>query len=209
VNAYTAVALSMHRDGIDPQTIADQLGLAADEVNAMIAAHRQDAQPSASQEPPVASELSGPQEPATAQEPVVALDQDAPAELVELLAWGVAHDDPQVREDARGAAAAYTALRQRRQVDAELAQIEAEVAEAEERLAALRARESELRPKTKAKTARATRKAGRPERDHDPREVRAWARGRGLPVPDRGQIPGEVLDAWRQHHARPLQVLAG
>ncbi|MGH3173592.1 MAG: Lsr2 family DNA-binding protein, partial [Streptosporangiaceae bacterium] len=28
-------------------------------------------------------------------------------------------------------------------------------------------------------------------------EVRAWARARGLPVPDRGKLRPEIWEAWR------------
>ena len=45
---------------------------------------------------------------------------------------------------------------------------------------------------------------GEPDLDHAPpapapttAEVRAWARGQGLPVPDRGKLRPEIWDAWR------------
>ncbi|GHF40817.1 hypothetical protein GCM10010218_22790 [Streptomyces mashuensis] len=33
-------------------------------------------------------------------------------------------------------------------------------------------------------------------------EVRAWARAHGYDVPDRGRIPGAVIDAWREAHGQ-------
>jgi hypothetical protein len=195
MNAYTAVALSMHRDGITAETIAEQLGLTTDEVTTMITTHGE-----ADGEQPA----TAPAQDLTAGDLVVAvaLAEDAPAELTDLLAWGAAHGDQAVRDHAHAAAAAYTALRRRREVDAELELITAEAAELEQRLAQLRERQSALQPPAKA------RKTGRQGREYDPRVVRAWAKQHGRSVPDRGQIPKHVLEDWRQHTARPL-VAAG
>lgn len=33
-------------------------------------------------------------------------------------------------------------------------------------------------------------------------EVRAWARNQGYDIPERGRIPGAIIDAWRQAHRR-------
>jgi hypothetical protein len=33
--------------------------------------------------------------------------------------------------------------------------------------------------------------------DYDPKEVRAWARGRGLDVPERGRIPLEIVERFK------------
>jgi hypothetical protein len=186
VNAFTAVTLSMHRDGYSDQQIADKLGIDIGEVTEIIDADRaqQNTEPQASAEQPTAA-------------------REAPAEeipeLADLLVWAAAHDDQAVRDHAAQASAALAALRERRRVDAELDQITTEAAELEKRLADLRTRESELRPQPPV----------RKKRDYDPREVRTWAREQGLTVPNRGQIPKDVLTAWRQRQGvRPLQAVA-
>ena len=182
VNAYQAVALSMHRDGYSDQQIADQIGISREEVAAIIDADQQ---------------TPAPQD--RAEQPAPAPAEEIPA-LADLLAGAAAHEDQAVRDHAKQASTALAALRERRRVDAELQQITTEAAELEQRLAALRARESELQPQTKA---------GKPKRDYDPREVRTWAKKRGMTIPDRGQIPKAVLAAWRKRdQARLLQAVA-
>lgn len=41
---------------------------------------------------------------------------------------------------------------------------------------------------------------GPPEPDPSARELRAWARARGIAVPDRGRLRPDILAAWRQEH---------
>ncbi|MCM1974605.1 WhiB family transcriptional regulator [Streptomyces sp. G1] len=104
----------------------------------------------------------------------------------QLLAWGDAHTDPDIRDQA-----ALAGLRQRHAADQELTAITAEAEQLEKRLAELRAREAELAP------AKPKRKRGAYVRDYDTRTVRAWADANGVDCPRVGQIPKRVLDAWR------------
>jgi hypothetical protein len=108
-----------------------------------------------------------------------------------LLAWGDAHTDAEVRDQAARARAALAGLRKRHAADQELTAITAEAEQLEKRLAELRAREAELAP------AKTKRKRGSYVRDYDTREVRAWADATGVDCPRVGQIPKRVLDAWR------------
>ncbi|WP_445548796.1 Lsr2 family DNA-binding protein [Frankia sp. CiP1_Cm_nod2] len=39
--------------------------------------------------------------------------------------------------------------------------------------------------------------------DHDPAQIRSWARANGRHIGDRGRIPSDVIDAFRQAHATP------
>ncbi|MBZ2197429.1 Lsr2 family DNA-binding protein [Occultella gossypii] len=39
-----------------------------------------------------------------------------------------------------------------------------------------------------------------PARDHPAAEIRAWARGHGFEVADRGRIPGEIRTAFDRRH---------
>ncbi|MGW5042151.1 Lsr2 family DNA-binding protein [Streptomyces parvulus] len=178
VNAYDAVVRSMHRDGSTPEQISAVLEVPEEEVTAIITATKQD---------------SGSPVPAPAPAPVT----ETMPEVAALLTWAAAHDDAEVRTGGEQAAAVLAALSERRTVDAELEKISSEENQLEERLAALRARKSTLRPEP----AGAKRK--RHERDYEPAVVRAWAREHGHEVPDRGQIPKKVLEAWRQREEAP------
>ncbi|MGW1300394.1 Lsr2 family DNA-binding protein [Streptomyces sp. NPDC002514] len=108
-----------------------------------------------------------------------------------LLAWGDAHPDKDVQEQAARARMALHGLRTRHAADQELTAITTERQELEQRLAELQAREQELAP------AKAKRKRAAYVRDYDTREVRAWADANGVECPRVGQIPKRVLDAWR------------
>jgi len=171
VDAYNAVILSMNNDGHSDQQIADHLGIDRAEVTQIIDAAKG--------------------VPVLVPVPV----SEAMPGVAELLAWAAAHDDKAVRADGEQAAAVLAALRERRQVDAELEQITTEASQLEKRLTELRTRESELRPAEKNKK----------QRDYEPREVRAWGRQNGYNVPDRGHIPNDVLNAWRARHSPQLQ----
>jgi hypothetical protein len=184
VNAYNAVALSMNSDGFSDQQIADQLGTGRDEITQIIDAAK-------------AGKTSVPQAPADPAGQAQSPATDPVPEVAELLAWAAGHEDQAVRTHGTQASAALTALRERRQADTELELITTEAARLEKRLADLRARESELRPATKKK-----------QRDHDPREVRTWAREHQVPVPARGKIPDDVLAAWRQRSDGQTLALA-
>ncbi|MER7815622.1 histone-like nucleoid-structuring protein Lsr2 [Streptomyces sp. NPDC096153] len=106
----------------------------------------------------------------------------------QLLAWATDHTDPSIKAHGERARESLAALRQRHQADIELADLTTEEAELQRRLDELRSRKAELQPPPKNR---------RPERDYDPKAVRAWAREHGHDVPDRGQIPKAALQAWR------------
>ncbi|MFF4902590.1 histone-like nucleoid-structuring protein Lsr2 [Streptomyces sp. NPDC001068] len=177
VNAYDAVIRSMHRDGRTPEQISADLDVPQEEVTAIIATEQ------------------GPGQPVPA--PALAQITESLPEVADLLTWAAAHDDTKVRTDGEQAAAVLAALFERRTVDAELEQISSEEKQLEERLAGLRARKNTLQPEP------AGTKRKRQERDYEPSVVRAWGREHGYAVPDRGQIPKKVLDAWRQREDAP------
>ncbi|MEU3189500.1 histone-like nucleoid-structuring protein Lsr2 [Streptomyces sp. NPDC006992] len=188
VNAYTAVIVSMHRDGYSDQQIADHLVVDLTEVTEAIDAHQ-----AAGAEPETADAPED--QPAQREERV----QPAASGDEELLAWAEQHQEAAVRRYAQQAREALAALRERRSVDAELEQIHSEASEIEQRLTALREREAQLKPRTKQQ---------RTKRDYDPREVRTWARQHGFTVPDRGVIPKDVLTAWRERNAPSLRSVS-
>lgn len=183
MNAYTAVIRSMNIDGYSPEQISAELDVPQDEVTAIVAAVTE-------------TDAAG--------QPAPAPLAEAMPEVADLLAWAAAHDDKKVRADGEQAATVLAALRERRTIDAELEKITSEENQLEERLAALRARKNALQP------PRAGGKRQRPDRDYEPGEVRTWARQNGYEVPDRGQIPKKILDAWREREngTRPLAVVS-
>ncbi|MER5892369.1 histone-like nucleoid-structuring protein Lsr2 [Streptomyces sp. NPDC001876] len=107
-----------------------------------------------------------------------------------LLAWATTHPDKAIARLGEQARTAMAELRTRKAAEDELAQVDAEEQELRRRLQAVQARKAALRPRKK-----------QPARDYDPAEVRDWARAYGQPVPDRGQVPKAVVDAWREAQA--------
>jgi hypothetical protein len=107
-----------------------------------------------------------------------------------LLAWGDAHLDPEIQDQAARARAALAGLRTRYAADQELTAITTEAQQLEKRLAGLRAREQELAP---AKTKKARKPVAYPAA-----EVRAWASANSLPCPAVGRVPKAVVEAWRE-----------
>ena len=112
-----------------------------------------------------------------------------------LLAWGDAHLDPEIQDQAARARTILGGLRARYAADQELTAITTEAQQLEKRLAELRAREQELAP-TKAKKAR------KPVA-YPAAEVRAWASANNLPCPPVGRVPKAVVDAWREATGAP------
>ncbi|MFG2589080.1 histone-like nucleoid-structuring protein Lsr2 [Streptomyces sp. NPDC048438] len=105
-----------------------------------------------------------------------------------LIAWALQHTDKATVRLGEQARTALTELRTRKSAEEELAQVDAEEQELQRKLEAVRARKAELRPKRKAAAPR----------DYDPATVRTWARAHGYTVPGRGQISGDIVQAWRQ-----------
>lgn len=103
-----------------------------------------------------------------------------------LIAWAATHPDKTIARLGEQARTALQELRTRKAAEDELAQVDAEEQELQRKLESVRARRAALRPRKKA-----------PARDYDPAEVRTWARANGHTVPDRGQVPKAVVDAWR------------
>ncbi|MFB9464504.1 Lsr2 family DNA-binding protein [Streptomyces cinereospinus] len=108
----------------------------------------------------------------------------------QLLKWGDAHADPDVRDQAARARAALTGLRRRHAADQELVAIAEEREQLQQRLAEIQAREAELAP-PKAKSKR------KPV-DYPAAEVRAWAAENGHDCPSVGRVPKAVVEAWRK-----------
>ncbi|MFJ8804215.1 histone-like nucleoid-structuring protein Lsr2 [Streptomyces sp. NPDC102487] len=111
----------------------------------------------------------------------------APIPVPQLLIWGAAHGDKAIRAHAEKLEASLEALRKRYAADSELARIDGEAARLEKQLEDLRARKEELAPG----------KPARKPRSYNAATVRAWAVANGITVPERGQVPKKVVEAWK------------
>ena len=107
-----------------------------------------------------------------------------------LLAWGDAHLDPEIQDQAARARTILGGLRARYAADQELTAITSEAAQLEQRLAELRAREQELAPAKPKKTRKPV--------SYPAAEVRAWASANNIPCPAVGRVPKAVVDAWHE-----------
>ncbi|MGW1813307.1 Lsr2 family DNA-binding protein [Streptomyces sp. NPDC002125] len=105
-----------------------------------------------------------------------------------LIAWAVQHTDRSIVRLGEQARTALEELRTRKAAEDEMAEVDAEEQELQRKLEAVRARRAQLRPRRKSPAPR----------DYDPAAVRTWARAHGHTVPDRGQVPRDVVAAWRQ-----------
>ncbi|WP_404871042.1 hypothetical protein ACI1MP_38140 (plasmid) [Kitasatospora griseola] len=190
-NAYTAVTVSMRNDGRTAEEIAAELRIPLDEVHQILMAN-----------PPTGDLVATVTPPAPAVDLTDLNSVTVPVELIEditadqvlneLITWGQAHADKEVREHASAVRAGIAALRKRRATDDELHAAQSQIRHLEEQLQALRGRVAELQP-APAKTAPKKR-----ERDYDPKTVRAWAAATGVTVAPAGVIPKAVVDAWRE-----------
>ncbi|MGQ4486866.1 histone-like nucleoid-structuring protein Lsr2 [Streptomyces sp. SAS_281] len=109
---------------------------------------------------------------------------EVPLPVGKLISWAVDHD---VKGVARKGEQVRTLLAELRALyaDAEqIAQADAEEQQLLQQLKAVRARKEQLRPRRKASGI-------------DQAAVRAWARKNGHTVPNRGNVPGDVVQAWR------------
>ncbi|NUS26090.1 MAG: hypothetical protein HOV92_17965 [Streptomyces sp.] len=107
-----------------------------------------------------------------------------------LLAWGDAHLDPEIQDQAARARMALHGLRARYAADLELTAITTEAEQLEKRLAELRAREQELAPTKPKKTRKPV--------EYPAAEVRAWASANNIACPPVGRVPKAVVEAWRE-----------
>lgn len=125
-----------------------------------------------------------------------AKEEPKPLPVGKLLAWGEAHADADVRDQATRIRMSLAGLRRRYDVDQELGLLTLEEEQLRTRLAEIEARTAELAPAKKAKSTR------RPV-DYPAAEVRAWAAANGHQVSPVGRIPKPVVDAWRTATDQP------
>ncbi|MEV7217903.1 histone-like nucleoid-structuring protein Lsr2 [Kitasatospora cineracea] len=189
--AYSAVAVSMRGDGRTAEETAAELRLPLDEVHRILMANPPAGDLVATLTPTI--DLTNPDRVTVPVELIEHITADQV--LNELLTWGQAHADTQVREHAAAVRTGIAALRKRRATDDELHAAQHQIQHLEEQLQALRSRVAELQP-TPAKNT--TNK--KHERDYDPKTVRAWATENGIAVAPAGVVPKTVVDAWRAAH---------
>lgn len=123
--------------------------------------------------------------PRTPQQPAAGGTTSVP--VGKLLAWAEAHETRFVSRKGEQARALLRELRGLYAEAEELAQADAEEQRLVQQLEAIRARKDQLRPRRKTSAP-----------GYDQAVVRAWARANGHTVPDRGSLPGTVVEAWRR-----------
>lgn len=225
LNAFDAMALSMHANGDSTDDITAATGLSEDELTALLAAHGQEATvtPETPETPEAASETQAPAE-------TEALDADS---LQALLAWADRQPTAAVRDQATRIRSDWAELTQHRAAADDAQRV------AEDRVARLRAElkaaEEELRavmagtPLTVALPAptpapvdvavattvtetvtavptpiRSGMGSGRTKEELA--DVRVWARAKGYTVADKGMIKKAILDAYDAAHEAPAAM---
>ncbi|MFJ4569009.1 histone-like nucleoid-structuring protein Lsr2 [Streptomyces caelestis] len=208
VNAFTATAASMLKNGDNPEHVRSTLGLSENEL-AEAVKHADLPAPDADTE-----DSTGTPETAT-----VAPDSTMDADGIEaLLAWAENHTAASIRNRAARVRADLTELTERRATDAARREAEERVAKAKAELEAaqeqLRAVKAGGRPATAVQDATPLAPATAPgatgkRSKEELAAIRTWARANGHQVADRGNPAKAVLDAYDAAHRTNALAVAG
>ncbi|MFE9679404.1 histone-like nucleoid-structuring protein Lsr2 [Streptomyces sp. NPDC006259] len=206
VNAFTATAASMLKNGDSLEHVRDTLGLSEGEL-AEALQHAGLPAPDADTE-----DSTGTPETATA-----APDSTMEADGIEaLLAWAENHTAASIRNRAARVRADLTELTERRATDAAQREAEERVAKAKAELEAAQAQLREVkaggRPATAAQdvTPLAPAPAATGKRSKEElAAIRTWARANGYQVADKGNPAKAVLDAYDAAHRTNALAVAG
>ncbi|MFF2954305.1 histone-like nucleoid-structuring protein Lsr2 [Kitasatospora sp. NPDC057965] len=174
MDAQTAVAVSMYKNGEKVPVITEATGLTEHQIAAAVTA---------------------------AHIPFVADRNAAPAPPIDtaatLIAWGTDHSSPRLQRLAGQARAALADLQQAQRREQAVTAAEEEVRAAEQQLAAARQALRDAKgPGPKPTADEEASPIGRPDRDETAR-IRAWARDNGHQVAPVGLVPRAVVDAYR------------
>jgi len=208
MNAFTAVAASMLKDGDSPEHVRTTLGLSEDELaGALQHVDLPVASPAAADDgadvDSAATDVSQAAglEPGSQTEPGNADHPAVDSQIEALLTWGEQHDTKGVQALAARARTAMAELAQRRDTEHAVADAEARVDKLESALA--RAREA-LRHARNGKPTAPAPAAPAPIAKRRTKEelavIRTWARDNGHQVADRGLLAQAVLDAYDAAH---------
>lgn len=183
MDAYTAVARSMARDGHSYQQIADHIGLTKDEIAQLVKGD--------DQAPQVTAAPSLKAAPAPAAEPSTPAPS-ASSYAADLIAWGEAHTASRVQTLAARARTALAELAQTRDKEQAVATAEARVKRLQDQLAKAQA---ELR-ETKGSGTPAAAAQAHSYSLEERKRIREWARQNGHEVAERGIIAQHIVDAY-------------
>lgn len=209
VNAFTATAASMLKNGDSPEHVRDTLGLSEGELadalqHAGLPAADADTEDS----------TGTPETAAAAPDSAMAVDG-----IEALLAWAESHPAASIRNRAARVRADLTELTERRATDAAQREAEQRVAKAKAELEAaqaqLRAVKAGGRAATAAQDVTPLTPAPAPKAPTGKRSkqelaaIRTWARANGYQVADKGNLAKTVLDAYDAAHRTTNLAEAG
>jgi hypothetical protein len=199
VNAFTATAASMLKNGDSPEHVRSTLGLSEGEL-AEAVKHA---------DLPTTVPAPGTDDSSSPEAAVQASDGTADTDGIEaLLAWAENHPAASIRNRAARVRADLTDLTERRAADATQREAEQRVAKAKAELEAaqaqLRAVKAGGRPTTAEQDATPLAPAPATQTGKRSKEelaaIRTWARANGHQVADRGNPAKAVLDAYDAAH---------
>jgi hypothetical protein len=213
VNAFTATAASMLKNGDSPEHVRSTLGLSESELAEAV--KHADLPAPATVAAPDADDHASTREAA-------ALDASTTAGtdgIEALLAWAESHPAASIRNRAARVRSDLTELTERRATDAAQQEAEQRVAKAKAELEAaqaqLRAVKAGARPVTAVQEATPLAPAPAPAAPASKRSkeelaaIRTWARANGYQVADRGNPAKAVLDAYDAAHRTNALAVAG
>ncbi|GAA2767527.1 hypothetical protein GCM10010103_65690 [Streptomyces paradoxus] len=203
VNAFTATAASMLKNGDSPEHVRSTLGLSESEL-ADAVKHADLPTPTTVPTPDTDDSTSSPEVAAQAPDGMAGTDG-----IEALLSWAENHPAASIRNRAARARSDLTELTERRAADAAQREAEERVAKAAAELEAARAQLRAMKaggraatavqdatPLTPATAPAATRKRSKEELA----AIRTWARANGYQVADKGNPAKAVLDAYDAAH---------
>ncbi|MBC2868654.1 Lsr2 family DNA-binding protein [Streptomyces mexicanus] len=201
VNAFTATAASMLKNGDSPEHVRNTLGLSNSELAEAV---KHAALPATAVSAPDTHGTNAPQAAVTASDST-AEDADG---IEALLSWAENHPAASIRNRAARVRTDLTELTERRATDAAQRQAEERVARARAELEAAQAQLRQLkaggRPTIEVQGAAslpsAPAAAGKRSKD-ELAAIRTWARANGYRVADRGTPAKTVLDAYDAAHS--------
>jgi hypothetical protein len=204
VNAFTATAASMLKNGDSPEPVRSTLGLSESEL-AEAVKHADLPAPATVPVPDADDHADTPE--ADVPAPEGTADTDG---IEALLAWAESHPAASIRNRAARVRSDLTELTERRATDAAQQEAEQRVAKAKAELEAaqaqLRAVKAGGRPATAAQETTHLPPAPAPAAHTGKRSkeqlaaIRTWARANGYQVADRGTPAKAVLDAYDAAH---------
>ncbi|MFF4787829.1 histone-like nucleoid-structuring protein Lsr2 [Streptomyces griseorubiginosus] len=206
VNAFTATAASMLKNGDSPEQVGETLGLS----EAELAEALQHTEPAAPAEEGTQDSASTPAPEAAAPVPVDTTDTD---QIEALLAWAENHGAASIRNRAARVRSDLTELTERRTADAAQREAEERVARAKAELEAAQAQlrqvksggrtatEDQATSEVRVTTAVTAAPAPNGKRSKEQlAAIRTWARANGYQVADAGVIRKSVVDAYDAAH---------